>query len=325
MGGMEFTWRMVATLAWPAVVIIAVLAFRKWITEQLESLGITLGSLSVQLKALNSKVNVVGENISITLSDNMPQPAGDGIPESLVDLMATVNKNRMEGIRAAFDLVQRALKENYPQLRRVLPPQLPEAMQVLVDKGEIEPDIALSVKQLYELLVMPEWQKDEQGGTRGYAFLMLAEGVIHGILRSAQVRSARPSPEPLVNAPPAISTSWRGTYDDRFTIELHIDSWSGRSFHGTMAYPEGNTVTSVTGAAEDESSDSVRLTWKEHGYVIRGGRSIDFDGRYAAVARDGIMNGAWYQENRRVADFTMTAPSDATSAPLPAEPRSAIR
>src|SRR5215831_719548 len=134
MGGMEFTWRMIATLAWPAVVIVTVFVFRKWITERLESLGITLGSLTVQVKALNSKVNDVGENISITLSDNMPQPPSDGIPDSLVDLMATVNKNRMEGIRAAFDLVHQALTENYPQLRRVLPSQLPGAMQALVDK-----------------------------------------------------------------------------------------------------------------------------------------------------------------------------------------------
>jgi len=192
MGGMEFTWRMIATLAWPAVVIVTVFVFRKWITERLESLGITLGSLTVQVKALNSKVNDVGENISITLSDNMPQPPSDGIPDSLVDLMATVNKNRMEGIRAAFDLVHQALTENYPQLRRVLPSQLPGAMQALVDKGEMEPDVELSVRQLYELLVMPEWQKDQTGDTRGYAFLMLAEGAIHGILRSAQARSVKP-------------------------------------------------------------------------------------------------------------------------------------
>ena len=192
MGGMEFTWRMVATLAWPVVAIVAVFAFRKWITERLESFGVSVGALKVQLKALNRKVNTVGENISITLADNMPQPAAGGIPESLEDLMATVNKNRMEGIQTAFGLVYRALKENYPQLRRVVPAQLPEAMQALVDKGEMEPDVALSVRQLYELLVMPEWQKDEEGDTRGYAFLMLAEGAIHGILRSARARSVPP-------------------------------------------------------------------------------------------------------------------------------------
>jgi len=324
MGGMEFTWRMVATLAWPAVIIVTVFVFRKWITERLESLGITLGSVSVQVKALNSKVNTVGEDISTTLSD-MPQPTGDGIPESLVDLMATVNKNRMEGVRAAFDMVQQALKENYPQLHWVLPPQLPEAMHALVKKGEMEPDVELSVRQLYELLVMPEWQRDQTGDTRGYAFLMLAEGAIHSILRSAQARSAGPGGEQPVNAPVAISMSWRGSYDDRFPIELHIDSWSGKSFEGTMTYPDENTVTSVTGTAEDEADGGVRLTWKEHEYVTRGRRSIDFDGSYTATARDAIMNGAWYQANRRVAGFTMTASSSAAGATLPAEPQSAIR
>jgi len=324
MGGMEFTWRMVATLVWPVVIIVTVLVFRKWITERLESLGITLGSLSVQVKALNNKVNTVGEDISTTLSD-MPQPTGDGIPLSLVDLMATVSKNRMEGVRAAFDLVQQALKENYPQLRWVLPPQLPEAMHALVKKGEMEPDVELSVKQLYELLVMPEWQKDQTGDTRGYAFLMLAEGAIHGILRSAQARSAEPGEEPTVNAPVAISMSWSGSYDDRFPIELYIDSWSGRSFDGTMIYPNEDTVTNVTGTAEDEADGGVRLTWKEHEYVKRGRRSIDFDGSYTATVRDAIMNGAWYQANRRVAGFTMTASGSAAGAKLPAQPQSATR
>jgi hypothetical protein len=325
MGGMEFTWRMIATLAWPAVIIVTVFVLRKWIYERLESLGITLGSVSVQVKALNSKVNTVGEDISTTLSDNMPQPPGDGIPESLVDLMATVNKNPMEGVRAAFDVVQQALKQNYPQLRRVLPPQLPEAMQELVRKGEMEPDVELSVRQLYELLVMPEWQKDQTGDTRGYAFLMLAEGAIHGILRSAQARSAETDKEPPVNAPIPISRSWRGSYDDRFPIELHIDSWSGRTFDGTMIYPDEDTVTSVTGTAEDEADGGVQLTWKEHDYVTRGRRSIEFDGSYTASVKNAIMNGAWYQANRRVAGFTMTASDSAAGATLPAESQSAIR
>lgn len=114
MNGMEFTWHMVATLAWPAVVIVALLVFRKWIIERLGSLGVTLGKLSVQLKTLNSKVDTVGQDISMTLSENVPRPAKQGIPESLVDLIATVSLNRMEGIRAAFEIVQRALKENYP-------------------------------------------------------------------------------------------------------------------------------------------------------------------------------------------------------------------
>jgi hypothetical protein len=311
-GGMEFTWRMVGTLAWPTVVIIAVLVFRKWITERLESLGLTLGQLSVQLKTLNNKVDTVGHNISETLSDNMPRPAESGIPESLVDLIAPVSRNRMEGIRAAFDLVHRALKENYPQLRRILPAQLPEALDRLVDKGEMEPDIALSIKQLYELLVMPEWQKDQAGDTRGYAFLMLAEGAIHGILRSAQARGNEPGEEPPASGPTAIRKSWHGTYDSRFPIALDIGTWSGLSFGGTMTYPDWDTVTNVTGTAEVVDG-SVRLTWKELAY-IREGHRIDFNGSYAATITGDTMDGAWYQANRRVARFTMTA-RDRSAAP----------
>lgn len=103
-------------------------------------------------------------------------------------------------------------------------------------------------------------------------------------------------------------------YDSRFPIELHIGSRPGSSFSGTMTYPDGNMVTSVTGTAEDESDGNVLLEWKERGYVTRGS-SIDFNGRYAATVRDGIMNGAWYQEDRRVASFTMTESGSAASVP----------
>jgi hypothetical protein len=311
--GMEFTWHMVATLVWPAVVIVALLVFRKWIIERLESLGITLGKLSVQLKTLNRKVDTVGHDISMTLSENMSRPVEEGIPESLVDLIATVSRNRMEGTRAAFELVHRALKENYSQLRRVLPAQLPEAMDRLVDKGEMEPDVALSVRQLYELLVMPEWQKDQAGDTRGYAFLMLAEGAIHGILRSAQARGAGISEESPGNGLAAIRKSWHGTYDGRFLIELDIGAWSGRSFSGTMTYPDGDTATDIAGTVDD-ADGSVRLTWQEVAYIHEGRRRIDFNGNYVATITADTMDGAWYQANRRVARFTMTA-SDRSATP----------
>ena len=316
MNGMEFTWHMVATLAWPTVIIVTILVFRKWIIEKLESLGVTFGKLSVQLKTLNTKVDTVGHDISMTLSDNMPRPADDGIPQSLVDLMATVSQDRMAGVQAAFDLVHRALKENYPQLRRVLPAQLPEAMDRLVDKGEMEPDVALSVRQLYELLVMPEWQKDQAGDTRGYAFLMLAEGAIHGILRSVQARGVETSEAPLAGGAAAIRRSWHGTYDSRFPIELAIGAWSGKSFDGTMTYPDGDTATRITGTAED-TDGGVRLTWKEVVYIREGRRPIDFNGNYVATIAGDTMDGAWYQASRRVARFTMTASDRSATPALP--------
>jgi hypothetical protein len=322
MGGMEFTWRMVATLVWPLVAVVVVLAFRTWIIERLESFGISVGGLKVQL-ALNRKVDTVGGNISTTLADNMPQPEPSRVPESLVDLMATVNTNRMAGLRAAFNLVTRALKENYPQLRRVLPDQLPKAMQALVDKGEMEPDVAQNVKQLHELLEMPGWQKDQEGDTRGYAFLMLAEGAIHSILRSAKAPSTPPEQEITASGPAGISSSWSGMYDGRFPIELRIDSWAGQSFTGTMNYPDGNTTTRVTGTAEN-SAGGARLTWNEREY-IPGRREIEFDGTYSAVIRDGLMSGTWYRDNRRIADFTMTPTDATTGTSVPAEPRAASR
>jgi hypothetical protein len=233
---------------------------------------------------------------------------------SLVDLIAKVNRNRKDGARSAFDLVHRVLKENYPQLRRVLPGQLPVAMQGLVDKGEMEAHVASSVQQLYELLVMPGWDKDPAGDTRGYAFLMLAEGAIHGILRSAQERNTDPDGDPPANSPAPIRSSWQGTYNlespsQSFRIRLDITTWSGSLFDGTMTYPDknGDMVTRITGTIEDDGADDgVRLTWKERQY-ISGDRSIVFDGDYSAIVSGDTMVGAWYQGSRRVAGFKMTA------------------
>ena len=316
MGGMEFTWRMVSTLAWPAAVVIIVLVFRRWIVERLDLLGITLGSLGVQLKTLDLKVNRVGEDVSVTLSENTPGPASNTpgpasdaeIPQSLVDLMATVNKNRMEGIRAAFDLVHRALKENYPQLRRVLPSQLPEAMHRLVDRGEMEGDVAMSVQQLYELLVMPEWEKDDAGGTRAYAFLMLAEGAIHGILRSARDRGEEAGEHSPGNLRAPIATSWRGVYNNAYDLQLDIAARSDGRFEGTMTYPDGGTITRVVGSIES-AQDGIRLRWEEREVTRQGSRRIDLNGYYLATIENGdTMRGAWYHKDRLVARFTLTAP-----------------
>lgn len=227
--------------------------------------------------------------------------------------MGTVNNNRMEGIRTAFDLVHRALKENYPELRRVLPAQLPEAMKALVDKGEMEPDIELSVRQLYELLVMPEWQEDRAGDTRGYAFLMLAEGAIHSILRSAQTRNARADEEPsrrthAMSAPDGIKAAWRGIYNRSFPIKLDIDFWTGEKFYGSMTYPDEGTVTSIAGTVVDEAdSNGIHIRWTEPMYLREGGREVVLGGVYEATIRGNDMEGTWYQGQCPVARFTMTA------------------
>jgi hypothetical protein len=193
MSGMEFAWRMVATLVWPLVILVILIVYRKWITGTLTSLRLRVGTVEAEL---NTKVDTTGRDIASALSE-MPRPIADGeIPASLVDLMPLVSKDRSDGMRAAFDLVHQALKENYPQLRRIPPSQLARAMQGLVDSELLDADVALSVEQLYELLEMPEWKSDPAGDTRGYAFLMLAEGAIHGILRSAQAHGAAPTTKP---------------------------------------------------------------------------------------------------------------------------------
>jgi hypothetical protein len=181
---MEFTWRMVGTLIWPVVALAALIVYRPWITEKLQSLGIKFGGFEVRV--LNNKVDTIGRDMASTLAQ-MPQPtAADEIPTSLVDLIPVVTRDRSAGLRSAFDLVLKALRDNYPQLRLVPPSQLAQAMKNLVDNHEMGANVETSVRQLQELLDMPEWNSDHVGDTRGYAFLMLAEGAIHEILRTAQ-------------------------------------------------------------------------------------------------------------------------------------------
>lgn len=195
---------MVATLAWPLVVLAGLIVYRKWITETLMSLRFKFGSAEVELSA---KVDTTGQDIASALSE-MSQPPADGkIPTSLVDLIPVVTKNRRKGIHAAFDLVNQALKENYPDLRCALRSQIPQAMEDLVDRGLLDKDVASSVQQLYELLGMPEWNSDRAGDTRGYAFLMLAEGTIQGIIRSAQKHSVGTERELPSGLPGAVSSS----------------------------------------------------------------------------------------------------------------------
>jgi hypothetical protein len=287
---------MVGTLACPIVVVVALIIYRKWITEKLGSLRLKAGSLEAEVRTLNQKVDTIGKDVALTLSE-VPRPATDGrVPESLVDLMALVNRNRSEGIHAAFELVRKALKDAYPQLRRVPPAQLPEAMKALVDKGLMDADVEQSVRHLYELLEMPEWNQDQVGDTRGYAFLMLAEGAIHGILRSAHQRAVARSGEQPGATEAQISPAWRGTYNDSYRLEVRIRRWEDLGFSGDMAYPDSDTVTSVRGRI-DEAADGAgtRVIWTETGYSHKGRRDIDFRGSYSATVTGDLMDGGWYR------------------------------
>lgn len=308
MSSMEFTWRMVGTLIWPVVALAALVFYQPWITKNLKFFRVKFGGFEGEVEVLNAKVDTIGRDVATTLSE-MPQPIAKGeIPTSLVDLIAVVTRNRSEGLHAAFGFVLNALRDNYPQLRRVPLSQLPRAMQSLVDKHEMEADVAASVRQLQELLEMPEWNSDQVGDTRGYAFLMLAEGAIHEILRTAQHRAAgTDSGAPGSPAPP-VRPSWRGSYDGRFPVELHILGWDGTQFSGTMAYPDDDTTTSVGGQADRQTgSASVNLSWQELDYALRGRRTIDFNGTYAATVTGDHMDADWRRGNQVIVQFTMTA------------------
>ena len=56
---------------------------------------------------------------------------------------------------------------------------------------------------------------------------------------------------------------------------------------------------------------------EELAYIREGRRSIDFNGSYAATIAGDTMDGAWYQANRRVARFTMTASDRSTTPAFP--------
>ena len=318
MSNMEFTWRMVGTLIWPVVVLAGLIAYRPWITEKLELLRVKAGGFEGEVKVLNAKVDTIGRDIATTLSE-MPQPiAEDEIPTSLVDLIPVVTRNRSDGLHTAFDLVLKALRDNYPQLRRVPPSQLTQAMQSLVDKGEMEANVAASVRQLQELLAMPEWNSDQVGDTRGYAFLMLAEGAIHEILRTAQHRATDTNGGAPGSTGPPVRPSWRGTYDDRFPVELHILGRDGTQFSGIMTYPDDDTATSVSGQVDGQAgSTSVNLSWQERGYALRGRRPIDFNGSYAATVTGDHMNADWRRGNQPIVQFTMTAADDSKTPTSP--------
>jgi hypothetical protein len=318
MNNMEFTWRMVGTLIWPVVVLAGLIAYRPWITERLESLRVKAGGFEGEVKVLNAKVDTIGRDISTTLSE-MPQPTAEGqIPTSLVDFIPVVTRNRGQGLQTAFDQVLKALRDTYPQLRRVRPSQLTHVMQTLVDKREMDAGVAASVRQLQELLEMPEWSSDQVGDTRGYAFLMLAEGAIHEILRTAPDRASDANGGAPSSTVPPITPSWRGTYDDRFPIELHILGWDGTQFSGIMIYPDDDTATSVSGQVDrQDGSTSIELSWQERGYVRRGRRTIDFNGSYAATVTSDRMKAAWGRGSQPIVQFTMTATVDSKIPTFP--------
>lgn len=309
---MEFTWRMVGTLIWPVVVAVVLIAYYPWITKRLGTFRVKAGGVEAEVSVLDDKADKIGQDLSPSLWKMREPITEDEVPTTLVDLIPVINKNRSEGLHAAFDLVVRAVKEHYPPLERVPPSQLKQAMQDLVADRGMEPDVAASVWQLQEFLEMPEWNEDKAGDTRGYAFLMLAEGAIHEILRTAQHRALAAGGDGSLAR--LVRPSWRGTYDNRFPLELRVLGWNGTDFTATITYPNEGTVTSVSGQAEGTTAGSgARLSWRETGYVLTGRRAIDRNGYYTATVTGDEMVAEWHGRQVDIA-FKMSARDESGAA-----------
>lgn len=314
MSGMQFTSNLITVLVWPVVVLFVLIVYRGWITSTISS--VTQGVRLKRVKAgpveveWDATIDAAGREVGGALTQ-MPVPSGDGaVPTSLVDLIDQVNKNPRAGIRTAFNLVLRALGESYPQLASVAPYQLSRAMQDLVRRGLLSAEVERAVSQLYQLLEISESSTGIADQTQGYEFLMLAEGAIHTILRSATAPASGDYSDARSGSESTpIRPIWRGVYNNDFPIELHITTWGANSFEGSMIYPGSDTITRVTGRIEPRSGDRAPVTvrWEETGYARQGRRGIDFDGHYEATVTGDTMTGEWYQGNRLVARFKMEA------------------
>jgi hypothetical protein len=324
MTGMQFASNLITVLAWPVVVLFVLIVYRRWITSTISS--VTKGVKLKRVKAgpveveWDATIDAAGRDVGGALAQ-MPVPAGDGpVPTSLVDLIDPVNKNPRAGIRTAFSLVLRALELSYPQLAAVAPYRLQGAMQDQVRRGLLSAEVERAVSQLYQLLEISQSSTDVADQTHGYDFLMVAEGAIHTILRSVRTQAsgdyndARSASEST-----PIRPSWRGIYNNDFTIELRVTEWRANDFEGVMIYPDSNTITRVTGRVEPGSRDRAPVTvrWEETGCARQGTRTIDLNGHYQATVSDDTMTGQWYQGNRLVARFEMEAIEAGAIAELP--------
>lgn len=313
---MEFTWRMATVVAWPTVALFVLVIYRRSITSSLATA--IEGARLKRLKAgpggieveLDTNIGAAGREVALALA-SLPRPAvADGqVPTSLVDFIGQVSRDPRGGMRTAFGLVQRALAESYPQLRSSDPDHLMEDVRRLARRGELSREVELAVGQLFELFEMSE-SHAAVDQARGYDFLMLAEGAIHVILRSAQA-GIPGSEEGPARFP--IESRWYGQYNDDYPIRLHVMRWDGDEFSGEMTYPGSGTVTRVAGHVKAGARDSepVPVTWEEMTYADEGSRRIDFNGRYEANVSGHTMKGTWRYQNspRVVADFTMEARS----------------
>lgn len=233
----------------------------------------------------------------------------EAVPTSLVDFIDDVNSNPRSGIHKAFRLVRKALDESYPELASITQDRLSDAIEDLVRRGALHEDVANAISQLRKLLEMSDSDANMVDPARGYLFLMLAEGAIHGILRSAKIHANKITDARLTAGLTPIRSSWQGRYNRGFIIELHIAKWSNDTeFEGEMNYPGSGTVTSVNGSIIPTGPGSgLKVAWRERDYVRRGERSIDFDGDYRATISGDVMAGGWYTDEQLIGEFELEA------------------
>ena len=307
---MEFSWRMTTALVWPVVLLVFLVLYRKWITATVASLAENIKSVKagpggIEIQLWEDKSGATGYKLAGALKQGRSLVGSEQIPTSLVDLIDDVNKNPQEGIRAAFRLVRKILNNFYPQLASVAPRNLPAVMKDLARNGVLSSDVEWAVTYLYELLEMSDSDADVIGRGHGYEFLMLAEGAIHGILRTAaKVDSTYDSS--VADQSPLLHASWTGIYNDDYPVALRVEKWRNSEFEGAMKYPDWGTETNVIGSVANKAGDDGRIivTWRESGYRF-GTHPVDFKGRYEAIASGNLMSGGWYSGDTLIARFEM--------------------
>lgn len=291
--GLEFTWHMIDILVWPVVALAVLLFYRDRVTTTVAAFVRGRPVKKFKLWQLEVEFEDACRNVAGALADTATLFRDDGpIPTSLVDLIPVGGDNPRRAIHLAFQQVRRALSQVHPQLSDVSRSRLPASLRQLVRNGAMDEEVERAVTRLEHLLSLT----DELEGietAQANQFLMLAEGAIHAILRSA-----KPQGFP-------IKAQWRGTYNGAYTVELAISSFDGDTFRGTMAYPGSDTTTVVEGRFDRGTPGG--LAWVEKGYENRGSREIDFAGEYRAVVQGDTMKGAWYRGERLIARFRMTA------------------
>jgi hypothetical protein len=310
MSGMQFSSNVITVVAWPLVALLLLVVYRNWIVA-----GISTAIGSRQIKKFKvgpvefewfSEISSAGQDVGTALTA-MPVDE-QAVPTSLVDLIPDVNKNPRGGIRRAFRLVRRALDESYPGLATVPQGDLANVLDNLARRGVLHADVRDAIGQLQNLLDMSNSDVKMVDPARGYLFLLLAEGAIHGILRSAEIHASEiHGTSPAVRPLPA-GSSWQGWYNRDFVIELRLDRWIGSTtFEGQMLYPGSETVTGVTGQVITTESVAglTAIAWKEDGYITKGSRAVDLGGEYKATVSGNVVSGNWFKGEQRLGEFQL--------------------